>query len=169
MVRRALLPALVFVAATTLVAAGCGLGGPGSGKGDVAPDFSLPVLGGGADNLRNYRGHVVILNFWGSDCLPCRAEMPDLQATYTELRGRGLTVVGVNRGEPLASAAALAQEFDLTFPILLDEDLAVSAKYDVRSTPTTLIIDRQGVIRERILGGPLTRTEVRRLVEGLLK
>ncbi len=160
---------VVLAAVLLLVAGGCALGGPGARKGEAAPDFSLPTLDGGADNLRNYRGRVVILNFWGSTCPPCRAEIPDLQATYAELRGRGLVVVGVNWGESGETAAALAREFGLTYPILLDGDLTVSGKYGVRSTPTTFIIDRQGVVRERITGGPLTRTAVRRLVEGLLK
>jgi len=135
----------------------------------VAPDFSLPALDGGAQNLRDYRGQVVVLNFWASWCGPCRAEMPDLQAVYSELRGRGFVVLGLNQSEPRDRVEGFAREFGLTFPILLDESRSVARQYGVRALPTTFMIDGGGVIRELIVGGPLTRTAIHRQVEGLLK
>ena len=161
---------LWLVAMLLLLAGGCAPeNNIGTQKGNIAPDFSLATLDGGAENLRDYRGRTVILNFWASWCGPCRAEMPDLQAVYGELRGNNLVVLGVNQGEPREQVAAFAREFGLSFPILLDSNQEVGAKYGVRAYPTTFIIDSQGVIRDVVVGGPLTRTAVRRMVGGLLK
>ncbi len=162
--------AVLGLAAALLVAAGCTpMGSVGNQEGNVAADFSLATLDGGAGNLRDYRGKVVVLNFWASWCGPCRAEMPDMQAVYSELRDKGLAVVGVNQGESHDTVTAFAREFGLTFPILFDESQSVARKYGVRSYPTTFIVDRDGVIRNVIVGGPLTRTAIRREVEGLLR
>ena len=161
-------PVALALALLLLVSACLPAGGVGSSKGDVAPDFSLPALDGGAQNLRDYRGQVVILNFWASWCAPCRAEMPDLQVAYTELRDKGLVVVGINQSERGEKVRSFVQEFGLTFPILLDEDQTVGHKYGVRGLPTTFIIDGGGVIREVIVG-PLTRSAVHRQVKELLK
>lgn len=162
--------AIVLALAILLVAGGCSsAGNVGNQKGNTAADFSLEALEGGAGNLRDYRGKVVVLNFWASWCAPCRAEMPDMQTVYSELRDRGLVVVGVNQGESVEKVGAFAREFGLTFPILLDESQSIARKYGVRSYPTTFIISRDGVIRNVIVGGPLTRTSIRREVEELLK
>jgi len=156
--------------AILLLASGCGgMAAVGSQKGNTAADFSLPTLAGGAGNLLDYRGKVVVLNFWASWCGPCRAEMPDMQIVYSELRDRGLVVVGVNQGEARDTVASFAREFGLSFPIFLDESQSIAGKYGVRAYPTTFIIGRDGVIRNVIVGGPLTRTAIRREVEGLLK
>ncbi len=161
---------LAVVAALVLFALGCAPGGEtGTQKGSVAPDFSLPALVGEAQSLRDYRGHVVVLNFWASWCGPCRAEMPDMQVVYGELRDRGLVVLGVNQGEGRDQVQAFAGDFGLSFPILLDADRSVGALYGVDAYPTTFIIDTSGVIRQVIVGGPLSRMVLRGMVDGLLK
>lgn len=141
----------------------------GTQVGKVAPDFSLSALESGAESLSDYRGRTVVLNFFVTTSAPCRAEMPDLQAVHMDLRDRGLVVLAVNQGETREAVKALVQEFGLTFPILLDPDTETGRKYNVKALPTTLIIDRHGVIRQIESGGPLTRTALRRLLEGLIK
>jgi cytochrome c biogenesis protein CcmG, thiol:disulfide interchange protein DsbE len=166
------IPSVLLVASVLLLAAGgCSLfpASVGAKKGNVAADFSLSTLDGDAASLRDYRGRVVILNFFATWCGPCRAEMPDMQAIYGELRDRGLVVVAVNQGEAEESVTAFAREFGLTFPLLLDSDLAIGKMYAVRGYPTTVVIDRKGIVRDVIVGGPLTRTALHRLVDGLLK
>jgi peroxiredoxin len=152
------------------LAAGCAPDAKvGTQKGEVAPDFSLPALEGGEQSLRDYRGRVVLLNFWATWCGPCRAEMPDMQAVYEELRDRGFVVVAVNGGEGRERVQSFVEEFGLTFPVLVDEEREVLRQYGVRGFPTTFVIDGDGVIQQVIVGGPLPGSAVRRLVEGLLK
>ncbi|MCL6429852.1 MAG: TlpA family protein disulfide reductase [Anaerolineae bacterium] len=141
----------------------------GTQKGEVAPDFSLPALEGGEKSLRDYRGRVVLLNFWATWCGPCRAEMPDMQAVYEELSGRGFVVVAVNGGEGRDRVQSFVEEFGLTFPVLVDEERGVLRQYGVRGFPTTFVIDGDGVIQQVIVGGPLPGSAVRRLVEPLLE
>jgi peroxiredoxin len=159
----------VLVLMSLLLVSGCSSrGGVGIQKGDVAPDFSLSMLDGGAQNLRDFRGQVVVLNFWASWCSPCRAETPDLQVTYTELRDKGLVVLGVNQGEPHERVRDFVEEFGLSYPILLDEGQTVAQKYGVRAFPTSFVIGGDGVIREVVVGA-LTRSAIHRQVEGLLE
>jgi len=160
---------LLAAALFLLFASSCVPAGTSGTRKDVAPDFSLPTLDGGAGNLRDYRGRTVIVTFWASWCGPCRAQIPDMQAAYTELRDRGLVVIGINQGESREHVAAFVREFRLTYPILLDENQSIGRKYGVRAYPTTFFIDREGVIQEVIVGGPLTRNMIRRQVEGMLR
>ena len=164
------IPVLLSMLALMLLPAGClPSGGAGIQTGRTAPDFSLAALESGAGSLSDHRGRTVVLNFFATWCGPCRAEMPDLQAVQMEMRDRGVVVLGVNQGESREEVKDFAQEFGLTFPILLDQDMATGRKYGVRALPTTLVIDGRGVIRQVVVGGPLTRTALRRMLEGLTK
>jgi len=135
-----------------------------------APDFALQTVAGDTVRLSDLRGQVVILNLWASWCGPCRAEMPDLEAVFTRHQSRGLVVLGVNstfQDDP-ASAAAFALDRGVTFPILYDLDGAVSRRYLLRALPTTFFVDRQGVIRSVIIGGPMSPATLTAQVETLL-
>jgi thiol-disulfide isomerase/thioredoxin len=131
----------------------------------------LSTLAGSPATLSNYRGRVVVVNMWASWCGPCRAEMPALQAVYAEQQARGLEVLAVNSAyqDSPDDARAFVQELDLSFPILLDQDGAVSRRYLVRALPSTFFIDRQGVIRAVIFGGPLSAATIQSKVEDLLQ
>ena len=164
--RRILLAGLAVL--LVLSAAGCAPASAGTQKGQAAPDFSLPALGGGTVSLRDFRGRAVVLNFFATWCGPCRAEMPDMQALYAELQDRNLVVLGVNQAESEELVASFADAFALTFPIGLDSGREVGGLYGVRAYPTTVIIDGDGVIRRTIVGGPLSASVLRARVEGLL-
>jgi thiol-disulfide isomerase/thioredoxin len=144
---------------------------PSPREGFPAPDFTLDTLDSDADTLSAYRGKVVIVNLWASWCGPCRAEMPALQNVYTAHRERGLEVLAVNATfqDSRADALEFARSLGLTFPILLDRDGAVSKRYLLRALPSTFFIDRQGVIRAVIFGGPMTEAVVLSKVEALLR
>ena len=135
-----------------------------------APDFTLPLASGESVTLADYRGQVVILNLWASWCLPCRAEMPAIEAVYTAQRERGLVVLAVNSTyqDSVDRALAFVDELGVTFPILLDHEGSVSKRYLLRALPTTFFIDRQGIIREMIVGGPMPASTLQSQVEALL-
>lgn len=124
----------------------------------TAPDFTLDLRGGGAVTLSDLRGSVVVLNLWASWCPPCRSEMPAMQAVYERRRADGLVVLAVNTlfqdGE--AAASSFADELGLTFPIAWDRTGEMSDRYRLRAMPTTFFIDRRGVIRGTVLGGPMS-------------
>jgi len=116
-----------------------------------APDFSLKTISGDTATLSDYAGRVVLLNYWATWCLPCRAEMPLLQQ-YAERFGDDLVVLAINNGEPVDEVEAFIRELDLTLPVLLDPEEAVTQLYRIRGFPTTLFIDRDGKIRYQHIG-----------------
>lgn len=119
----------------------------------IAPSFELKDLKGQTFRLSDYKGKVVLLNFWATWCAPCRAEMPDLVKLQKEYQTKGLQIVGVTYPEyTRAAVRQFARRLKLNYPILYGtRDLAV--KYNVGEVlPTTIVIDREGMIRARILG-----------------
>ena len=119
----------------------------------LAPDFGLKDINGQTVRLSDYKGKVVLLNFWATWCAPCRAEMPDLIKLQKEYQSNGLEVVGMTYPDyTRAGVRAIARRLRLNYPILLGtRDLA--DKYGVGEVmPTTVVIDREGKIRARILG-----------------
>jgi len=139
-------------------------------EGFTAPDFRLTLLGGGEIALSDLRGKVVIVNLWASWCPPCRAEMPALQEVYEAYRDRGLEILAVNTTyqDSQAAAARFVQEYGLSFPVALDQTGEVSRSYLLRALPTSFFIDRDGVIRSVIIGGPMSKTTIQTTVEALL-
>jgi cytochrome c biogenesis protein CcmG/thiol:disulfide interchange protein DsbE len=123
--------------------------------GHPAPAFSLQTVDGQPLALADLAGQPVILNFWATWCLPCRAEMPELQRLHERLVEAGLVVLGVNQAEQLPAVTSYRQELGIDFPSVVDPRLGVSRQYGVNSLPTTFFIDRVGVIRD-IFIGPMT-------------
>ncbi len=129
------------------------IGVPGSAAlpapqvGHPAPAFALPSLAGATRHLRSLHGKVVLLNFWATWCTACKSEMPRLAGWYRQLQARGLVVLGVDSQEDRSSAAAYARRLHIPYPVLVDADGSVSARYDVSGLPTSLLIDRQGIVQ----------------------
>jgi len=144
---------------------------PSPRAGFAAPDFTLETLDGSELTLSDLRGHPVLLNLWASWCLPCRVEMPAIERVYQRHRDAGLVVVGLNvtSQDSEAAARAFAEEFGLTFPIALDRDGAASARYELMGLPSTYFIDRAGIIRAVIIGGPMSEAVMLSHVEDLLQ
>ena len=165
MYRRVLIGLTVAVAA--IVGAGCGAtpltpATPGAAMariGAPAPDLSLPLLDGGTQDLARERGKVVLLNFWATWCIPCRAEMPELQRLADDLRGEQFTLLTIDLQEDGAAIEGFRQELGLRLPVLLDEDGGVTRGYGVRGLPATFLIDQHGELRQQRLG-PLVKGEV---------
>jgi len=153
------------------VAAGAFADEPAPELGRRAPDFTLPDLAGKRVRLADSRGQkAVLLNFWATWCAPCREEMPTLEKLWQERRA-SLEVLGVNLDTVgVARVRAFVRELGLTFPILLDPELAVGRRYRVRALPVSFIVDRGGVIRHREIGyRDWTDRESRFIVEEALR
>jgi peroxiredoxin len=144
---------------------------PSPRAGFPAPDFTLERLDGTPAALSDHRGQVVIVNLWASWCGPCRAEMPAIQRVFDANHERGLAVLAVNSTfqDSEAGARAFVQELGLTFPILLDREGAVSRRYLLRALPSTFFVDRRGVIRSDVVGGPMSESVLQSQVEALLQ
>jgi peroxiredoxin len=112
-----------------------------------AANFTLKSASGENIRLSEYRGQVVLINFWASWCGPCRQEMPELDAIHKKYEPLGFTVFGVNVEQNRTMAEKILRDIPVTFPILFDDDNAVSELYDVDAMPVTVLVDRKGEIR----------------------
>ncbi len=119
---------------------------PGITVGLQAPDFDAVDLDGGRVTLSDLSGKLVLLNFWATWCSPCRVEMPFLQARH-EAYPADLAIVGVDFDEPQQMVFNFAEEFGLTFEIVLDPGGLIQDLYEIRGYPTSYFLDREGVIR----------------------
>lgn len=143
---------------------------PSPRQGFLAPDFTLELLGGGQVTLSELRGKPVVINLWASWCPPCRAEMPAIQRVFERSQDRDLVVLAVNTTFQDSERAALdfIEELGLTFPVPLDRTGTVSRSYQLRALPSTFFVDREGIIRKVIIGGPMSETTIQTTVEEIL-
>jgi peroxiredoxin len=140
---------------------------PSAGEVDrPAPDVSLPTLDGGELNFADYEGQVVLVNFWGTWCDPCKRETPALQAAYEQLRGEGFVIIGVNvtddeltLGNTEDDIRAFADQYQITYPIALDVEGEAMKAFSGIHLPTSFFIDAEGRIRY-VRIGELTSDEV---------
>ncbi len=139
----------------------------GSRIGEPAPDFSLPRLNGETGRLKDWRGQVVLVNFWGTYCPPCKEEMPDLQRLYETHEPAGFTVLAVDVEEPAGVVRKFRDQHGLTFPMLLSDDASVNPTFGIRALPTSWLVDRAGVLRS-IWVGPVPIAEAERQIAELL-
>jgi peroxiredoxin len=122
--------------------------------GQTAPDFTLTDTQGRKVTLSQFRGQVVILNFWATWCPPCREEMPSMEQLYRNLESKGLVMLAVNVEENGKKAVSqFLQKTPYSFPILLDGENVAQNTYGVFRFPESFIIDRNGVVVEKIIGG----------------
>ena len=127
-----------------------------AGHRPLAPDFTATTLTGSRLSFSSYRGQVVVLNFWGSWCPPCRAEAPALAATAQQYRPAGVAFLGVDVRDTTASALAFARDFSVTYPSVSDSGSVITLDFTavvpIAGTPTTLVIDRTGHIAGAVFG-----------------
>ena len=115
--------------------------------GQPAPDFALKSASGNNLRLSEYRGDVVMINFWATWCGPCRQEMPLLDELYTRYERVGFSLLGVNIDDDSRRAMNMVSELAISFPVLFDSHKEVSKLYQVDAMPLTVLIDREGNIR----------------------
>jgi thiol-disulfide isomerase/thioredoxin len=136
---------LVFLPSSTQI-------GSGVPVGRAAPEFVLPIYGGGGGpgsvDLHALSGHPVIINFWSESCAPCRTEMPFLERIYTEYAVHGkFAMLGINQADPKDDIARFGASFKITYPLLFDKGGATNIAYGVTAIPTTYFVDSQGIVR----------------------
>ncbi|WP_413936759.1 peroxiredoxin family protein [Nitrospira sp. BLG_1] len=139
--------------------------------GDEAPNFILRDLAGNAVSLSQLRGKVVLLNFWATWCGPCRVEMPAMEQLYRTLPRREFEILAVSTDSQGAMVTRPFQkQMGFTFPILHDSEYRVGLAYGARTIPVTFMVDRQGVVRQKIFGArDWDSPEARDLIHALLK
>jgi thiol-disulfide isomerase/thioredoxin len=127
-----------------------------AGHRPLAPDFTATTLTGAQLDFSSYRGRVVVLNFWGSWCAPCRAEAPALAVTAKQYRPAGVDFLGVDVRDTTASALAFTRNFGIGYPSVSDSSSVITLDFTsvvpIAGTPTTLVIDRTGHIAGAVFG-----------------
>ena len=141
-IRRSLAALLLVAFAATPA-----LASKGALDGQQTPDFALTSLDGENLRLSEYRGEVVMINFWATWCGPCRQEMPLLDELYGRYERVGFQLLGVNIDDDPRRAMEMAEELGISFPVLFDDRKEVSELYRVEAMPVTVILDREGVVR----------------------
>ncbi len=152
---------LSSILAASLFVGGCNPGGPSSNQtvvtegvnvGNRAVDFQVQTLNGTTVKLSDYRGKPVLLNFWATWCGPCRFEVPFLDQINTSYSSKGLVMLPVDVGENSTAITNFMVSVNVTLPALMDSNASVSKIYGLTGIPTTLLIDKDGVIRFKQIG-----------------
>ena len=115
-------------------------------------NFELTDLNGQWVALSDYHGQVVLVNAWATWCPPCKAEMPDLNDFYNQHGKEGFVVLAINAGEAPATVESFVREYGIDFPVLVDPDYRVLDSLKINTFPTSIIIDRDGIIRNIRVG-----------------
>ncbi len=131
----------------TSVSLSGGAKGPAPKVGKPAPDFTAFTVDGKKVKLSQYRGHPVWLTFGASWCQPCRAENPDIQATYDKYKAGGTIVIGVFIQENASDVKKYVQRVGLTYPKIADENTRIASEYRILGIPSHFLIDKSGVLR----------------------
>lgn len=136
--------------------------------GDPPPAVSLPDLAGHSLRIPDdVRGKVVVIHFWAAGCSSCKEEMPAMEGLYRKFQSRGLAVLAINVGQPRAAVKSYLQGLGVSYPIYLDQDTRAAREYEVVGVPKTVILDRSGVVRYKILGSA-TAASLTKLVTSLM-
>ena len=120
--------------------------------GKPAPEFSIPLLGGGEFRSADHRGSPMIINFWASWCPPCRQESPGFERVWQKYQDQGIQIVGVDIQDTEEDALGYVREFGLSFPNGRDTDGKITVEYGVIGLPVTFFISADGVVEGRWVG-----------------
>jgi cytochrome c biogenesis protein CcmG, thiol:disulfide interchange protein DsbE len=142
---------------------------PAPRQGFLAPDFTLPDAQGNPVQLSALRGKPVLLNFWASWCPPCKEEMPAIQRVHSDYPNLVILAVNTTYQDNEADALAFLQQGGLTFPVVFDRRGESTRLYETRALPTTFFIDRDGIIQEVVVGGPMSEALLRAQADRLLQ
>ena len=162
-VRRGFVSLAILLSLTSGLAWGMGSRVPAVGT--PAEDFALVSLEGKEQRLSQYRGKIVLVNFWATWCKPCTTEMPAMQAVYDKLRDKGFVVLAINELEDDAKVREHIKQHGHTFPVLMDRDNKVANQFGVFGLPVSVFIDEKGIVQEYIKGGLLTEDKISQTIQ----
>jgi peroxiredoxin len=114
--------------------------------------FRLVDLQGDYHQLRDYRGRVVLVNFWASWCTPCRAELPSMNRAWERLKTTGMAMLAINLGEDREAISAFLQDYTIDFEVLMDEPGRISQRWRIKALPTSLVLNKRGQIIYQVIG-----------------
>ncbi len=130
----------------------CGSKKPSKNEGTVAPAFKLESLNGGTKSLKDYRGKVVLIDFWSINCPPCRRAVPHVVVMYDRYKSKGFVALGISfDGKEIDNLKSFVTEYNVTYPILIGT-MDVARAYGVRSIPSMFLVDKKGRIRLHRIG-----------------
>ena len=138
------------------------------GSGKTAQDFEIELIDGQVVNLSNYRGKVVVLNFWGTWCPPCRAEMPALQRIWEEYKDKEVILLGIAIYDESEEVKEFSETYGITYPLGVDLLGQLTVAYRVTNFPTTFLIDRDGNEVRRIVN-PVNEGFLKIFLRGMLR
>lgn len=138
-------------------------------EGQLAPEFTLKTIGGEDMSLSSFRGKRIILNFWASWCPPCKAEMPHMQEFYIENKESNVILLSVNlttAEKKSEDVAKFVEEYELTFPVMLDVKGDIGRIYQAHAIPTSYLIDSKGIVKKKIIG-PMDKEMMNELISSV--
>ncbi len=135
--------------------------------GRLAPDFTLVDLEGNQVSLSDFRGKTVFVNFWATWCPPCRAEMPEIEAVYQKYKDKDVVVIGIDILEPEDVVRQFVEQGGYSWTFVFDTSGEVAANYRIAAIPTSLFIDREGIIQAVNIGAMTKRAIESKLAEAM--
>jgi peroxiredoxin len=133
----------------------------------AAPNFTVTAIDGKPIKLSDLRGKVVVLNFWGSWCVPCQDEAPDLAAAYQQFQGQDVVFVGIAWADQDSAVRQFVQDYHVPYRVALDDGGKIAVDYGITGVPETFVIDQQGRFTKKWVG-PVTASQLGGLVDPLL-
>ncbi len=135
----------------------------------ASPELTLTDIQGVSHSLADYKGQVVLVNFWATWCPPCKAEMPTLDAYYNKYKEKGFTIIAINDGDPASEVIQFVKDYRLTFPVWLDLNYtATDQAFKTLNLPSSFVIDRNGMIRLR-WAGEISRKMLEKFVTPIIE
>ncbi len=134
----------------------------------AAPSLDLLTLEGEPVSLSDYRDSVVLVNLWATWCPPCREEMPTLLAFYEKYKSDGFVLIAINQEETRALVSPFVDQYELTFPVWLDEKYIAQQAFNTMNLPSSYVIDREGQVRLMWIGG-ISAKDLEKYVPDIIK
>ncbi|NOQ78006.1 MAG: redoxin domain-containing protein [Gammaproteobacteria bacterium] len=117
-----------------------------------APEIGLTDIDGRKHTLKNYQGNILIINFWGTWCQPCRKEMPALQRAYRQLKKENISIIAIAMGDTSSDVMQYRNNNPVDFALISDKDSMVSTNWSIPALPTSYILNQSGEVIIRVIG-----------------